>query len=265
MKRTRQSVAAVLGTALLVTALPAVGAAQDEPEPTAEAAYVAEGIDWILDSYAVADGMLEVPEGVQATLLLNGGQAVGNAGCNSFFGSYEIDATSLSFPEPFGQTLRLCDGPEQAVEDAYLPLLQATAGWAVDQGVLTLTDADGAMILVFSEAPVEITATDVAALTAALGELQAEIDAAGEEIATLTAEFESVNVSRLRSRIRTNEEAIAEIEATIERFRNRITRNEEDIARIDRTIDRFRERILTLEATAEDHEERIAELESSAP
>lgn len=263
MKKTRRMVAVALSAGLLAAALPGIGAAQDEPDPTAEVAYVAEGVDWVLGSYAVADGMLEVPEGVQATLLLNGGQAVGNAGCNSYFGTYEIDATSLTFPEPFGQTLRLCDGPEQAVEDAFLPLLQATAGWAVDNGTLTLTDADGAMTLVFSEATVEITATDVAALTAALGQLQSEIDAASEEIATLTAEFESVNVSRLRNRIRANEEAIAEIQATIERFRNRISRNEEDIARIDRTIDRFRERILTLEATAEDHEERIADLESA--
>ena len=242
MSKTQKLVAGALGVALLAAALPGAAVAQDE---TAEPeAYAAEGIDWVLTSYAVADGLIEVPEGVETTLLLNGGQVVGNAGCNSYFGSYAIDATSLTFPQPFGVTMQLCPGPEQAVEDAYLPLLESTAGWSVDEGSLVLTDATGAQILVYAEAPVEVTGSDIAALTAALGDLQAQIDTAEAEIAALIEAAESVNVDRIRNRISANEEAIAEINTTIGKLRNRIR---------------------TLEETAADHEERIAALEEPRP
>ena len=38
-----------------------------------------------------------VPEGVTPTLRLEDGQVSGSTGCNSFSGSYTLDATSLTF------------------------------------------------------------------------------------------------------------------------------------------------------------------------
>ena len=66
--------------------------------------------------------MVEVPDELMVTLLLDAGEASGSAGCNAYFGGYEITAESLAFG-PLGSTLALCEPPEQDVEDAYLALL----------------------------------------------------------------------------------------------------------------------------------------------
>ena len=139
-------------------------------------------MEWTLTTLAGES----VPDGVTTTLFLSGGEVVGNAGCNSYFGSYELDGDSLTFPNPFGSTLKFCEDPLMAVEAAYLPLLQETATWAIDEaGALSLADADGTVQLVYGEAPVDITASDVDALVATLGDLQTQIDEASAEVAAL--------------------------------------------------------------------------------
>ena len=259
---TRRSVAVILAAALLLGALPGLALAQDE----AAGPFPAEGVEWRLQMYEAGPdlGMIEVPTDVGVTLFMNGGDVFGSAGCNSYFGAYQIDASSLSFPVPFGSTQKLCEGPAQEVEDAYLPLLSAVAGWTIDEaGVLSLSDAASAVTLVFGEPPTEITATDVEALMEELSKLQSQIDAAGTEIATLTEEFASVNVTRLRNRISANEEATAEQGRTIDRLRNRIRANEEAIATIESTIGRLRNRIRELEASDATQAERITALEDA--
>jgi heat shock protein HslJ/uncharacterized coiled-coil protein SlyX len=260
--RKRRSIASILSAFLLVGALPGVALAQEDA-----VVFPPEGVEWRLQVYEADTerGMVAVPDDVEVSLFMSGGDVVGNAGCNSYFGSYEIDAERLAFPVPFGSTLQLCERPEQEVEDAYLPLLSAVEGWSVgEEGTLSLSDAGGAVTLVYSEAPILITATDVEALMAELSGLQQQIDQAELEIATLTDEFASVNVTRLRNRIAANEEAIAEQARTIDRLRGRIRANEEAIARIDETIGRLRERIRLLEVSDEDQEERISALENAA-
>jgi heat shock protein HslJ/uncharacterized coiled-coil protein SlyX len=255
----RQLLAAALGSALMITATSGLAFAQDEAVP-----YPAEGVEWALNGYASDGALVEVPAEVEVTLFLSGGDVVGSAGCNSYFGSYLIDATSLSFPVPFGSTRMMCEGAAQEVEDAYLPLLSAVAGWSIDEErMLSLSDAAGSVTLVFSEPPVEITATDIENLGSELASLQAQIDQAEAEIATLIEEVQAANIDKLRSRVKANEEAIAEINATIGRFRNRISANEEAIAEINATIGRFRNRINRLEDTAADQEARIAALEAA--
>ena len=124
-----------------------------------------EGVEWTLATLAGE----AVPESVTTTLFMSGGEVVGDAGCNSYFGSYELDGDALTFPTPFGSTLKMCEEEAMAVEDAYLPLLQATASWAIDEeGALSLADADGAVHLVYGEATVDVTASDVDALVATL-------------------------------------------------------------------------------------------------
>ena len=190
---------------------------------------------------------------------MNGGDVFGLAGCNSYFGSYQIAAQSLTFPDPFGTTQMSCQGPAQDIESAYLPLLQTTAGWSVDQGVLSLTDAAGAVTLTYSEPPVTITATDIDALAAELTSLAgADRPGQGGDRPTLSASFDSVNVTRLRNRIGANEEAITRIDATIERLRTRIRANEQAVTRIDETIGRLRERIRALEESDASQDQRIA-------
>ena len=256
----RRLAIAILSASLLASVLPGLAVAQEDEAVL----YPAEGVEWQLDQYAADGVLIDVPAEVDVSLLMTGGDASGTAGCNSYFGSYVIDATSLTFPGPFGSTQKFCEGTAQEVEDAYLPLLGAVAGWTIDDaGMLVLTGAEGEVSLVYAEATVDITASDIEVLIEALDTLQAQIDLADMQITTLNEEFSSVNVTKLRNRIAANEAAIAEINATIGRFRNRITANEEAIVRIDNTLNRFRDRIKALEENDAQQDEQIAALEDA--
>jgi len=235
----RPLLAAALATALVVTATSGLALAQEEA-----VIYPAEGVVWQLDGYGSDGALVEVPADVEVTLFLSGGDVVGTAGCNSYFGSYVIDATTLSFSVPFGSTRMLCEGAAQEVENTYLPLLSAVTGWSIDEeGVLSLSDAAGSVTLLYSKPTVVITAADIEALGNELASLQAQIDQAEAEIAALIEAAEAANIDTLRRRVRANEQSIAEIDATIGRFRNRINR---------------------LEDTVADHEARLAALEQVA-
>ena len=81
-------IASALGTSLLISALPGVVLAQDDT-----AALNPEGVEWTLTTLAGEP----VIEGLEVTLFLSGGEVVGNAGCNSYFGSYELTEDTLVF------------------------------------------------------------------------------------------------------------------------------------------------------------------------
>jgi len=264
--KTRQLLAGALSASLLLSALPGLALAQDE-----DTQVTPEGVEWTLATLAGE----AVPESVTTTLFMSGGEVVGDAGCNSYFGSYELDGDALTFPTPFGSTLKMCEEEAMAVEGAYLPLLQATASWAIDEeGALSLADADGAVQLVYGEATVDVTTSDVDALVATLGDLQAQIDAAAAEVAAVAAETAAIPVNRFDKRVSeverradTHGRRITELERTteglnVQGLQRRISALEETVTRLDRTIDRFRDRILALESTAQDHEQRLAALEA---
>lgn len=263
----RSLLAGALSASLLAGALPGLALAQEEA-----VLYPVEGVQWQLQTLAGGD----VPEGVEVTLFMNGGNVNGSAGCNSYFGGYVIDATSLTFPDPFGVTQKLCDEPAQSVEDQYLPALQATAGWTVDdEGLLRLTDADGNESLVFGEPPVEITATDIAALAETLASLQAQIDQAEAEVVAVAEATANIPVNQFDKRVKAVEKRVADLEdktkgLNVDGLKKRISANEKAIAELQaqvetlqKTIDRFRDRIKALEEADKDHVKRIKALEEA--
>ncbi len=264
---TRKSLIGALAASMLLGALPGVALAQD-----AEAEITPEGVEWALTTLA-GDA---VPAEVEATLFLSGGEVVGNAGCNSFFGSYELDGEALTFPTPFGSTLKMCEETAMAVEGAYLPLLQDSATWAIDdEGALSLADAEGAVQLVYGEAPVDITESDIETLVATLGDLQAQIDEASAEVAALAEATASIPVNKFDKRVTQVEKDVVKLQdktkgLNVDGMKGRISELEletasqaEKIASINLTINKLRDRIKVLEATAVDHEDRIAALEAS--
>ena len=266
--KTRTVLAGAISASLLLAALPGMTLAQ-----AADSGATPEGVEWALATVA-GDA---VPEGVSPTLFLSGGEVVGNAGCNSYFGSYELDGEALTFPNPFGVTQKLCESPAQDVEDAYLPLLQETATWAIDEdGALSLADADGAVQLVYDEATVDVTMTDVDALVATLGDLQAQIDEAAAEVAAVAAETAAIPVNKFDKRVKSVESSVTSLEKSVnqlekktkglnvDNLKKRISVLEETVNRLDKTIDRFRDRLLALEATDKDHEQRLKALEDQA-
>jgi heat shock protein HslJ len=149
MSKLRATIAS-LAALVLAGNLAATAMAEDEPMPTD----TPEGITWILQQQAV-DGPTVVehlPRLVLASLVMEDGQAGGQSGCNSWFASYELDGTALTFGMP-GSTMMACPAPQTAVETAFLSNIGSVASWASDGANLTLYDAEGNGIMLFAPAP----------------------------------------------------------------------------------------------------------------
>ena len=112
-----------------------------------------EGLTWQLREQATDGAMVPVPEGVLVTLVMEGGDAGGSGGCNTYFASYVLDGASLTFSE-IGSTLMFCEGPGGDVETVYFGNLALVASWASDGGTLTLSDADGNALLAYEAAAI---------------------------------------------------------------------------------------------------------------
>jgi heat shock protein HslJ len=259
----RHVLVGALSATLLAAALPGLALAQTE-EP-----YAAEDTEWTLSSYVEAGTEMLVPDGVETTLLLSGGQAGGSGGCNNYFGSYVIGAETLTISE-LGITQMFCEDPAGSVENAYLALLGDVAGWAVDGTVLSLSDSTGAVTLLFGDAPVQVTESDVAALAAELESLQGQIDTAAAEVEALAADIASVNVNKVTNRIGTNEADIATLQKktkglNVENLKKRISTTEAAIVELDKQLTNTKKRVKDLETVAKDHEKRLAALEAQVP
>ena len=101
----------------------------------------------------------------------------------------------------------------QAIEDAYLPLLQTTATWSVDdEGMLSLADADGTASSCTARRRSTSPPRDIDALAATLDDLQAQIDVATEAVATLTEAAESVDVNAFNKRVNTLEKDVSKLQ-----------------------------------------------------
>jgi len=108
-----------------------------------------ENVEWRLTSYLGADGMTDVVDEAPITLSFADGKAVGNAGCNRYFTSYEVKDDAMTFGEPIGRTMMACPDPVMEQEDAYLALLPKVATFKLDDHSLTLFDANGETLLAF--------------------------------------------------------------------------------------------------------------------
>ena len=71
-------------------------------------------------------------------------QATGFAGCNNFFGSYELDGASLTFG-PMGATRMACPDLETGLEASVFEALENTRKWKIEGGDLLLLKAHGVL------------------------------------------------------------------------------------------------------------------------
>lgn len=71
-------------------------------------------------------------------------QVTGFAGCNNFFGNYELDGSSLSFG-PIGATRMACPDLEMGLETKLFEALQSTLKWKIEDGNLLLFETDAAL------------------------------------------------------------------------------------------------------------------------
>lgn len=188
-----------LATALLL-ALPAATVAQESPE----------GIDWHLVRYSDGGSEAIVPWYVDATLRLDGSDAVGLGGCNGFGATYELDGDDIDFGSP-GHTDIGCAEPVMRLEETYMAALPQVVSWATDSGVdgrlLYLRNANDDNLLTFETATQALTGSDIRALAAELDELRAQIDRHEERI-------DSIRIGTLRDRIKTLEAEVEQLSAT---------------------------------------------------
>lgn len=114
---------------------------------------------WQLTEIAGSDGTTDPPvAGTAPTLAFEDDRAAGNASCNQYFGSYELDGSSITFG-PLASTEMFCAGPGvMDQEGAYLTALHSVDSWAMDGEVLTLS-SDGAPVLVYAAISQDLAGT----------------------------------------------------------------------------------------------------------
>jgi heat shock protein HslJ len=183
----RRQLAAALMTAVALAALP-VGAAAQDGLPTPE------GPEWRLTGVRAGNEIGAVPFGTSATLRLDGGQASGSGGCNSFTGSYQVAGPTLTFVDEVASTLKLCTDDVQTIEDAYFAALPEVAGWIIVDDVLQLRDAGGRTMLTFEVPTISLTPSELAALVETIRLLRADLE-------SLRADLRGQAVPKLRARV----------------------------------------------------------------
>ncbi len=121
------------------------------PEPATSIPLSLEGQTWQLTSYIDAGGVQKAPlENTQVTAIFSNGSVTGNASCNSYFASYQLNGDKLTIGNA-GSTLMACLAPGVMVQEtAYLDALQKTASFQIKAGQLEIADAQGKTILVYA-------------------------------------------------------------------------------------------------------------------
>jgi heat shock protein HslJ len=113
-----------------------------------------EDTDWVLISYMDPNGvMVEALPGTNSTARFQDGQINGNAGCNSYFGGYEVEGTNISV-SPLASTEMFCGSPPGAMdqETAYLSALGSAATYQIIEDQLTIANEAGDPVLIFDVA-----------------------------------------------------------------------------------------------------------------
>jgi len=140
--------------AVALTAGIAVGTVATD-EPTDEqmvGVFSIEGMTWLLTGQLVDGEMVDVPERLNVSLHMDGGDAGGNGGCNNYFTSYELDGFDVSFG-PVGATMMACVPPIMDVEQAYFANLAQVVAYQSGGIQMALLDAEGDFLLEFDLAP----------------------------------------------------------------------------------------------------------------
>lgn len=122
----------------------------DEQQPPANAEL--EGTNWVLESFVDGDAVSSTIAGTTLTVSFEDGVITGEAGCNSFGGSYEVDGSSLT-TEEIASTLVLCEEPEGVMDQEanFLDILNNAESYEIEGGSLTITAGDGRGLVFLAE------------------------------------------------------------------------------------------------------------------
>jgi heat shock protein HslJ len=107
---------------------------------------------WVLQSHGEPNDLQDVLEGTEITAEFNTakGEISGSAGCNSYFGSYEVNGSKLAIG-PLAHTEMFCGTPEGVMEQErqYLTTLATAQSYEVRDGQLRVF-CSGSQRLIFS-------------------------------------------------------------------------------------------------------------------
>jgi len=136
MKRSRRNLLTLIFLAsIMLTACDILGAGQSNP---------LEGSSWQLTSYRKS-GL--IPDTLM-TANFNGGEIRGTGGCNSYFGSYSINGTSLTINE-LGWTEMACLDPAGVMEQeqVFMSLLSTADTFSYAGEILQIITDSGEYLI----------------------------------------------------------------------------------------------------------------------
>jgi heat shock protein HslJ len=135
-----------------VSKTPADAEASTMPATDTQGDAALTGTYWTLSSYADTNGnMVDVlPEAEITAVFGEDGSLSGSSGCNNYNTSYQVDGNNITVNEMIAATMMACPEPIMAQETAYLANLPAAATFEIAADTLTLMDASGNQIAVFT-------------------------------------------------------------------------------------------------------------------
>jgi heat shock protein HslJ len=121
-----------IAVGLLMIILPILAACGNSPAPAADPL---EGTNWQLLFYRKTS----VIEDTSITAHFENGEINGSAGCNSYFGAYQVEGQNLTI-EQIGMTEMYCMEPEGLMdqESTYLEYLADAQSFEIADGRLTI-------------------------------------------------------------------------------------------------------------------------------
>jgi heat shock protein HslJ len=109
-----------------------------------------ENTDWKLTGYLRGTGFVSLVIGTEISATVSDGQISGSAGCNSYFGSANVDSDQISI-SGVGNTEMWCESPEGAMdqETDFLSALQNAVSFKIEAQRLTIFNAEGLRLMEF--------------------------------------------------------------------------------------------------------------------
>ncbi|MGD2247874.1 MAG: META domain-containing protein [Candidatus Methanofastidiosia archaeon] len=113
--------------------------------------YELEGTLWKLDSYMNDECYLvSVLPHTEITAQFQGGRFNGNAGCNNYFGNYQISGNAITIGT-VSSTRMYCEPAEiMEQEGGYLARFESASEYQIQGNTLKMTNAGGVVILIFT-------------------------------------------------------------------------------------------------------------------
>ena len=144
---------------LFMLALVVGACAQPALTPPATGTLVTlEDTVWVLQSYGELGNSKDILTDTEITAEFVSSEATvrGTAGCNSYFGSYEVEDSQLLIPGPIGSTEMYCMEPEGIMEQEqqYLTILQSADSYEINGNEFRVNC--GSQVLVFKHTEPEI-------------------------------------------------------------------------------------------------------------